>query len=320
MSRRSLTPYCTTVPLNGGRNTGCYIEHDGDPPRCNRFIPRFHGRFVMTGQQLSSISDNNLISRLGHLVRAERARLVEILEHLNEVERRNLHRTRGYASLFEYCVSRLKYSHSAAGRRIAAARALRRFPEVAPLLESGEVSLMTLTLTAPHLTPANKDQLLGRVRGRSQREVERLLAEYRPEARTRDRVQVVCVRERVEPTAEEATASTESTPSAGSEPGVKGPGAPDVPAQDREPEGVREPMRDNTDEFGGSQAATEPSRVRLVHKHRIQFIAGDRFMGKVEAVRALLSHRMPNASFEQVFDAAIEAYLDAHCPLRREQR
>jgi 5-methylcytosine-specific restriction endonuclease McrA len=60
--------------------------------------------------------------------------------------------------------------------------------------------------------------------------------------------------------------------------------------------------------------------TRVVHKHKIQFIAGDNFMEKIQAMRALLSHRMPEATFEQVFDAAMEAYLDAHCPVRRKQR
>src|SRR5262245_39172041 len=49
---------------------------------------------------LNSIPDQELVARLEELRRHERASCVEILQHLNEIERRSLHLRRGYSSLF----------------------------------------------------------------------------------------------------------------------------------------------------------------------------------------------------------------------------
>lgn len=142
---------------------------------------------------LQSISDRELVSRLDQLRRHERETTLEILKHLNEVERRKLHLRLGHSSLFAYCTRALKYSESSAGRRIQAARCLRRFPQVSPLLERGEVNLMTLGLVATILTPKNADELIERIRGKTQREVESIACAYRPPISLRDRVEHVNV-------------------------------------------------------------------------------------------------------------------------------
>ena len=84
---------------------------------------------------LSGLSDRELLARVKVLVSQERATTLEILVHLNEVERRRLHLRLGYPSLFEYCTRHLGYSSSAAGRRIHAARCVRDYPEIYGLLE-----------------------------------------------------------------------------------------------------------------------------------------------------------------------------------------
>jgi len=142
---------------------------------------------------LSSITDRELIARLEQLRGHERDAALELLHHLNEVERRNLYLRLGYSSLFTYCVGHLCYSESDAGRRVQAARCLHRFPRVATLLQSGEINMVTLGLVANIVTESTIDQWLERIRGKSQREVEALAATVRAPITLRDRARLVNV-------------------------------------------------------------------------------------------------------------------------------
>ncbi|MEJ2721461.1 MAG: hypothetical protein P8181_10035, partial [bacterium] len=126
-------------------------------------------------------------------MKTERLTTLEILVHLNEVEKRELYLGLGCGSMFDYCVAQLGYSRSAAWRRIHSARCLGRHPEVYELVERNELSLTTLFLIAGVLTEDNKPDLLEQVRRKSENEVEKVLATYRPPVVRRDRVKRVRV-------------------------------------------------------------------------------------------------------------------------------
>ena len=51
--------------------------------------------------RLKALSDGNLIGQLKALRQKEKATTIEILFHLTEVERRNLHTKAGYSSMFD---------------------------------------------------------------------------------------------------------------------------------------------------------------------------------------------------------------------------
>jgi len=144
-------------------------------------------------RSLTGLSDCELLSKVKDLVSRERAVTLEILVHLNEVERRSLYLGLGYPSLFEYCVRHLGYSSSAASRRIQCARCIRDYPEVHALLEKNEVNLVTISLVASILTESNARDVLGKIRGKSQRDVEASVARYRPPVSMRDRARPVFV-------------------------------------------------------------------------------------------------------------------------------
>ena len=148
--------------------------------------------------------------------RREREITLDVLRHLNEVERRQLHLRLGHSSMFGYCTQALRYSESASGRRIAAARCLRRVPRVEALLERREISLMSLGLIAGILTDKNAADLLDRVRGKSKLEVARIVAEYRPEVVARDRVRPIRVSLRT-PQTTNAAASLAAAAKSGAE-------------------------------------------------------------------------------------------------------
>ena len=129
---------------------------------------------------LRSSSDRDIPSRLQELVRRERSLTLSVLLHLNEIERRALHLRQGYPSMFAYCTGCLGYSESAANLRIRAARCIVRFPEVHGLLEANEVNVSTVAQVSKVLTEENKADVLFRMKRKSQREVEAIVAEYDP--------------------------------------------------------------------------------------------------------------------------------------------
>ena len=74
-------------------------------------------------RKLAHLGDTHLLQELSRLDLEDRRIQVELLLHLTEVECRRLHLSRGFASLFAYCTRHLRWAESAAGRRIAVARA-----------------------------------------------------------------------------------------------------------------------------------------------------------------------------------------------------
>jgi hypothetical protein len=152
----------------------------------------------MSAPCLRSLPDKSLVDRLSALVKREHECTIDVLHHLNEVERRRLHRDYGYASLFRYCTERLGYSASAASRRIATARAINRYPAVLELLARREVSLTTVYKVAGIAFKRDDPSLFERIRGKSQGAVDEIVAGYDPKRRRRDRVQTVYVHEPVE--------------------------------------------------------------------------------------------------------------------------
>ena len=133
-----------------------------------------------TQRDVSRCTDHELIDKLRRLVAADRALNAELLMHLGEMEARGLYREQAYASMFDYSVRALRMSDAEAYLRIHAARLGRRFPLILELFASGALHLTAIKLLGPYLTPDNHVQLLERARGKSKRDVERLVAEIAP--------------------------------------------------------------------------------------------------------------------------------------------
>jgi hypothetical protein len=129
----------------------------------------------------SRLSDPDLLARLAALAGQEREASVELVAHLAELDTRSsLYAAHGHGSLFTYCTEVLRLSEDAACNRISAARACRRFPVILDALASGALSLTSVRMLGPHLTPENHEAMLARASGRSRREIETLVAEVAP--------------------------------------------------------------------------------------------------------------------------------------------
>jgi 5-methylcytosine-specific restriction endonuclease McrA len=265
-----------------------------------RFVTGFTKRGGSTVKQstLQALSNRELLFQIRLLARSEHRTTLKILLHLNEVERRRLHLDLGYSSLFDYCTRYLKYSPSAAGRRIQTARCIRRHPEVYNLLLHNDVNLSTVSLVAPVLTEANKDELLRSICKKSQREVEKIVSKHRPPVLLRDRVQPV-----------------RGWRIIGEESGF---------FDGRDPKEALDALmeridrEDRTRMSSYSRSGSDSSQIE--DKLLVQFVASEAFMKKYEEVRSLLSQRLSDTSFEKVFEALINEFLERHSPAERKNR
>ena len=228
------------------------------------------------------LSDSVLMSRVDALVREERHLTLQVLHHLMEIDRRRLYLPYGYSSLFTYCVRRLGYSESAALRRIRTARCIREHPDIGDLLESGDLTLSTVSKLTGVLTVDNKGQLITEVCGKSQREVGEVLSRYRPERAQPDRVRPVSV----------WTSSIA--------------------------DGCKESYRRS----GGKKLATaDTNGASLEQCYRIEFTATHEFMMKLETIKALLYLRYPcGIGFAELFEQTMDRYIERNDPDKRLRR
>lgn len=132
---------------------------------------------------LKHLTDKQLLNDLKMLVSSERVFLTQILHHLREVEDRKLFSELGYSSLFEYTQKELGYSEPAAGRRIQAARLIKRLPEAEKKIESGTLSLTNAakanTLFQRHdIDPKKQKEIIKSIENTSTRDCEKRLLGY----------------------------------------------------------------------------------------------------------------------------------------------
>jgi 5-methylcytosine-specific restriction endonuclease McrA len=253
------------------------------------------------------LSDKELLAQIETIRRREHLSTLGILTHLNEIERRKLHLKLGYSSLFDYCVKHLRYSTSGAGRRVAVARCVARHPEVFDMLRSRAVTVTGVALVASVIRDGNKAELLESIQNKTQSEIDQIAARYRPPIALRDRVKPVKVR------------IPESSP------------APRDALDEAKPHTSNSACEKRNYSHSGSDASLSGSQygrtgysnshnTRIAQKLLIQFLADEEFMKKYEEVRALLSQRLPDTSFANIFEALIGEFLDRHSPTCRKAR
>jgi 5-methylcytosine-specific restriction endonuclease McrA len=152
-----------------------------------------HHEDQIIADELRTLNDADFHHQFESIVSVELAATIRVLHFINELDRRKSFLEMGYSSVLDYCMRKLGYSRSGAGRRIQAARCARRYPEVFGMLRTRELSPGTAALIESILIDDNKDEILSRIRGASHREIERVVSEYRPPVALRDRFHFVQV-------------------------------------------------------------------------------------------------------------------------------
>jgi hypothetical protein len=129
---------------------------------------------------VASLPDDQLLTRLHTLVQRGNVFEPELLIHLGEVDARRLYAREGCSSMFNYCVQVLRFAEASAYKRIRAARAARRHPELLEAVRRGDIHVTGVCLLAPKLSPENARELLAAARGQTADEIRRLLADREP--------------------------------------------------------------------------------------------------------------------------------------------
>lgn len=138
-----------------------------------------------------TLSDRELLQRARTLAKAYRRIASDLVAVLAEIDRRSLFVSAGCGSLFEYCLRDLQLSEDDAFKLIRAARASRARPEVLSYIAEGSLTVRAVALLAPEKTKPDFVELLDRAKGKTIREVERMVAERRPEEPPKESVRLL---------------------------------------------------------------------------------------------------------------------------------
>jgi hypothetical protein len=130
--------------------------------------------------QQTSLSDEELVSRIAALCLEGRRLVARLIVHLMEVEDRALDKKSACSSMWEFCTERLKMSDGEASRRLNAARLVRRFPSVLGRIERGETHLSALRQLRPYLEEANVDAVLDEAKGKTRSQLDEMIARRFP--------------------------------------------------------------------------------------------------------------------------------------------
>jgi len=236
----------------------------------------------------TALSDRELLARLDVLAAKEREASAELVVHLAALDSRPaLYAAQGCSSLFSYCTRVLRLSEDAACNRIDAARACGRFPPILDLLASGALSLTSVRLLGPHLTPENHGAVLARASGLRRREIEALVAELAPQPDVPSSLRKLPGLTVSASPASRATLAGLTT----SEPPAPVPPtpAPFIPAFP-----IARPI----------VKATAPQRYRL------QFTIGQETHDKLRRLQALLRREVPDGDPAVLFDRALSLLLE----------
>jgi hypothetical protein len=224
---------------------------------------------------LSQLSDGELLTQIKGAVAAERQATRHLIALLIELDSRRLYLVEGYSSMFTYCTQALHLSEHAAYNRIEAARAARRFPVIVELFEDGAITLTSIRLLAPHLTPENHREVLEKVRHKSKREVETLVAGLHPQPDAPAFIRKLPGRSEAASSLLQRDAAPVRT-------------SHDVPAASGTP-------------------ATRQSEVKPLapERYKIQFTASREMYDKLRRAQDLLRHSVPNGDPAEIFGRAL---------------
>ena len=248
-----------------------------------------------------------LTVRLADLLAREHAALGEFLVTLADFDRRRLWLELGYPSLFDFLHRELGLSKASASFRKKAAELIQRFPETLEPIRDGRLCLSSVFELAKVLTPANRDEVLPRFFQLSKREAKAVAAALRPDDAPPLREMVTAVRVPVAPT---RAVAVEPAPAPGRPGGAAGESSlgvvcpaklPDANTGPHPPLAPAPPPR--------PRPAAEPLTAEL---NRLHVTVSRRFLEKLEAARAALSHSHPNAGMEEILEAGLDLLLERH--------
>jgi hypothetical protein len=252
-------------------------------------------------------SARDLTLRLADLLRHERAALAEFLVALADFDRERRWLELGHASLFYFLHRELDLSKGAAFYRKTAAELIQKFPEVVEPLRDGRLCLTSVVELAKVLTDENRGEVLPRFFHRSKAEAKAVSAELRPAEAAPHREVVTAVR-----------TPAAAAPSLALQAGAEAPGRreerlvhPDEPVVRSQPDAIDEPEAPLL-AAPAPRARADAAEPLTGDLSRLHVTVSRRFLQKLEAARAALSHSRPGASADEILEAGLDLLLERH--------
>jgi hypothetical protein len=271
------------------------------------------------------VTDQELIARLRHLVRADRTLSARLLVHLGEVDARGLYRQDAYPSMFAYCVEELGMSEAEAYLRIQAARLGRQFPLILQLFANGSLHLTAIKLLGPHLTAANHAQLLEQASGKNKREIELIVAAVAPRPDVPNRMRKLPEPSSARVTSANAPVTSGSHVTPSSHAG-QATGAADSPVAAPASRATQATVH----AAGAAQASTAAPTNYVTQpefalsaprpaasstplrpgRYKLELTAGQALHDKLEQLKNLLRHQVPDGDLATIVERAVDLLVD----------
>lgn len=263
--------------------------------------------------------------------------MAEFLIALAEFDRCRGWAELGFASLFHFLHHELGVSKGAAHYRKTAAELIQTYPQVIDPLRDGRLCLSSITQLAKVITPANREQVLPRFFHRSKRDAMAVVAALQPRAAPHRTVvtKVAPPEEAAVPGADAAAVGAGGAKSGDNRAAVHPgePPGPEAAAGDRNgASGAVHPVEppplasmvanatsgpESSAELFGERRlrrnSTEPLTAEL---SRLHVTVSKRFLYKLEAARAALSHTHSPGDTEAILEAGLDLVLERHAKRR----
>jgi 5-methylcytosine-specific restriction endonuclease McrA len=250
------------------------------------------------------LMDDQLLEALSAIVGMGNQVTADLLAHLAEVDERQLYAELGFPSLWTYCVESLGLCESSAGRRIAAARVCRQFPEGFALVANGDLHISALCLLKQHVNRENATELFELCRGKSARRVDELLAARFPKPDVRDSIRRLPMQRAAAPDAGSDANSAQILEDTTTQ------HPPETPLENAPDSLCAAPGDSQTARMLRPPSRAAAGRIEPLSADRfgVHFTADAEFRELLERVRGLAGHRLPSGDLKTLMQRGLEAY------------
>jgi len=115
----------------------------------------------------------------------------ELLEIIQQVDKRKVFRALGFSSLFTYVTQSLGLSENLAYNFITVARKSNEIPQMKEAIESGTLNVSKARRVVSVINSDNQASWIEKASNLTQREVEKKVAEVQPQSRVKERIKVL---------------------------------------------------------------------------------------------------------------------------------
>jgi hypothetical protein len=241
-------------------------------------------------------------AELQQRVADERAGLVQFLRRLDRFDEEMGWALLAYRSLWDYLVRALHLPEGSAWRRANALKLLRRFPELEAPLTDGRLNLTTVELVGKVMTPGNAADLIARSAYLTKRETEELVVSIQPRTVPADGL-----RKLPQPAARQPAPAAEPPHAPSGLPLAEVAASRDLGSSQARSEAADAPAEQR-------DQPRSPGKIEPVAAARWQWrhsLDAER-KKKLDELRGLLSHKIPDGDLDAVFDQMLEDSLEKH--------